>query len=59
MKYQPLLFTLCFLGGVFGGTTSTLMPSYLPVLINEFGQHDADHIGALINAVFIVGMFFE
>lgn len=51
-----LLFILCFLGGVFGGLTSTLVPSYLPVLIQDFASGDEKSIGAIINSVFIFGM---
>jgi MFS family permease len=55
-SYSILLFILCFLGGAFGGLTSTLVPSYLPVLIKDFASGDEESIGAIINSVFIFGM---
>lgn len=55
-KYRYLLFILCFLSGLFGGITSTLLPSYLPVISNNFPHDNIDKISAVINAVFIYGM---
>lgn len=54
--YRYLLFALCFLGGVLGGVTSTLVPSYLPVMIKDFTTSDEKTIEAVINAAFIFGM---
>lgn len=54
--YRYGLFVLCFLGGVLGGVTSTLVPSYLPVMIKDFTTSDEETIKAVINAAFIFGM---
>lgn len=56
------LFFLCFLASAVGGTVSTLMSVYLPVVAKELlGNRNADqltNISALINAVFILGWAF-
>ena len=58
--YLYLLFSICFVGSVFGGVTSTLMSSYLPdVVKNIIGEADKEkmeEVGAVINAVFLFGM---
>jgi MFS family permease len=60
--YLYLVFGLCFLGGVFGGVTSTLMSAYLPVALPELtggaGQTGTDQVGAVINAAYLFGMMF-
>ncbi|MCD6010147.1 MAG: transporter [Flavipsychrobacter sp.] len=57
--YHWLLFTICFLGTAFAGTTSTLMSVYLPVAVKDLlGNKSADelnYISAYINAIFIFG----
>jgi MFS family permease len=56
--YQWTLFTLCFLSVAFGGMVSTLMSIYLPDVMKELQQNDAEqlaHITAYINAAFIFG----
>ncbi|MBX3254722.1 MAG: MFS transporter [Chitinophagaceae bacterium] len=57
--YFWLLFFICFVSGALGGTVSTLMSVYLPVVIKDM-QVAADpalhsSISAYINAVFIFG----
>lgn len=60
--YLYALFGLCFLGGVFGGVTATLMSSYLPdvvkALIGDADQEKMEGVSAVINAVFLFGMTF-
>lgn len=57
--YYCFLFIVCFLGGAIGGTVSTLMSVYLPVVVDELRlQRDGDFLvraGAYINALFIFG----
>lgn len=57
-NYHYLLFAICFLSGLMGGLTSTLVPSYLPTLIKDFATENTERIGAIVNAVFIYGMLF-
>ncbi len=61
-NYLYLMFTLCFLGGVFGGVASTLMSSYLPDVLKDVvstsSEADSDRIGAIINAAYLFGMIF-
>lgn len=56
---RALLFWVCFLSSLFGGTVSTLMAVYLPVavkeLVAETGTQLYDNISASISAVFIFG----
>ncbi|MBC7937272.1 MAG: MFS transporter [Rhizobacter sp.] len=54
--YNIILFACCMLSGIFSGLTSTLVPSYLPVIAGSFDDANGDGISALINAVFIYGM---
>jgi MFS family permease len=58
--YLYLLFSICFIGSVFGGVTSTLMPSYLPDVVKDIiGDADKEkmeEVSAVINAVFLFGM---
>ncbi|WP_290797236.1 MFS transporter [Flavihumibacter sp. UBA7668] len=52
-----LLFLICFLSSIIGGTVSTLMAVYLPIVVKELNL-PADvlsNIGAYINALFIYG----
>ncbi|HRO45564.1 MFS transporter [Agriterribacter sp.] len=57
--YLWVLFGVCFISSAFGGTVSTLMSVYLPVVIKDVqlssdtGEHA--RISAYINAVFIFG----
>ncbi len=57
--YHWFLFTICFLGTAFAGTTSMLMSVYLPIAVKDLlGNKSADelnYISAYINAVFIFG----
>lgn len=60
--YLYFLFAVCFAGGMFGGISSTLMSSYLPVavkdLIGTTTQERTEQISAVINSVFLFGMMF-
>ncbi|MFI5219416.1 MAG: MFS transporter [Bacteroidia bacterium] len=60
--YLYFLFAVCFAGGMFGGISSTLMSSYLPVavkdLIGDTTQERTEQISAVINSVFLFGMMF-
>lgn len=61
--YRIQLFALCFLGGVCGGVTATLMSAYLPVVVKDLLGSDPDpaamdKIGATINATYLFGMMF-
>ena len=53
------LFIVCFLANALGGTVSTLMSVYLPLVVKELlGNRSADElnrISAYINAIFILG----
>ena len=57
--YHWLMFIICFLGNVMGGTASTLMSVYLPVVVKDLlGQVDDEHlnqVSAYINALYFVG----
>lgn len=57
--YYWLLFVICFISGALGGTVSTLMSVYLPVVINDLKvtAEPALHsrISGYINAIFIFG----
>jgi len=57
--YLWMMFTICFIGNVLGGMTSTLMSVYLPEVVKELiGNVDKDqlnHISAYINAIFFAG----
>ncbi len=57
--YHWLLFAICFLSTAFGGTISTLMSVYLPVVVKDLlGDKNPDelnYISAYINAIFIFG----
>jgi MFS family permease len=55
-KYQINLFIICFISGVFAGTTSTLVPSFLPEITKNFSNTNLSQVSAFINAFFIYGM---
>lgn len=52
-----ILFLLCFLSSLLGGTVSTLMAVYLPVVVKELNGSETDlsSLAAYINAIFIFG----
>lgn len=57
--YLWMFFAVCFISSVLGGTVSTLMSVYLPVVLQDT-KFSADageqaRIGAYINAIFIFG----
>lgn len=60
--YHVYLFASCFIAGVVGGTVSTLMSVYLPVVVRDIlGDADVEKlntIGGYINALFICGWAF-
>ena len=60
--YLVGLFTVCFLSSTLGGTVSTLMSVYLPVvvkdLVGNLSQEKMNEIGAYINSIFIFGWTF-
>ena len=57
--YHWLMFSICFLGNVMGGTASTLMSVYLPVLVKDLlgtDRHgDLSQVSAYISALYFVG----
>jgi len=56
--YLGLLFTICFLCSILGGTVSTLMSVYLPVAVKDLlgdAALNMNTISAYINALFIFG----
>jgi MFS family permease len=61
-SYLTLLFILCFLSSALGGTVSTLMSVYLPVVVKDLqGDLSADelnNVSGFINALFIFGWAF-
>jgi len=49
-------FFICFFCNVFAGLISTLMPSYLPVVVRDLsGNSDIASVSAIINALYIAG----
>lgn len=52
-----LAFAICFLLDALGGTVSTLMSVYLPVVVNDVLSDDAqlNNVGAYINSLYILG----
>ena len=60
--YLTLLFVLCFMSSALGGTVSTLMSVYLPVVVKELqGNLQPDELNSVsgfINALFIFGWAF-
>jgi len=59
MKNNISLFIISFLAIALGGTVSTLMSVYLPVVMHELAginnEEELNRIGGYINAVFIIG----
>jgi MFS family permease len=57
--YHWLMFGICFLGNVMGGTASTLMSVYLPVLVRDLmgtsAPGDLGQVSAYISALYFVG----
>lgn len=60
--YRVALFVICFFSTALGGSVSTLMSVYLPVVVKDLqGTVPADEINAIsgyINAIFIFGWAF-
>lgn len=56
-KSYRLLFLICFVSSAIGGTVSTLMSVYLPMVVRDLKLPDAElsTISAYINALFIAG----
>jgi MFS family permease len=61
-QYLNILFAICFTSGVIGAAISTLMPSYLPVVVKELkGNVSTEQIekaGAVLNSIFLYGWMF-
>ncbi|RDC63441.1 MFS transporter [Adhaeribacter pallidiroseus] len=61
-RYRAFLFALCFISSALGGTVSTLMAVYLPVVIKDLqagaSLSAANDISGYINALFIFGWAF-
>ena len=57
-RHQSILFSICFVAGIFAGITSSLMSAYLPDVLRTFGiqAQQGEHIGAIIASVFLFGM---
>jgi len=57
--YHWLMFGICLLGNVVGGTASTLMSVYLPVLVKDLlgsnSPDDLSKVSAYISALYFVG----
>ena len=57
--YLVLLFALCFMSSALGGTVSTLMSVYLPVVVKDLqgdiNPEELNSISGYINALFIFG----
>lgn len=57
--YFAAIFTLCFVSSVLGGSVSTLMSVYLPVVLKDLQAgikpDQVDSVSGLINALFIYG----
>jgi MFS family permease len=60
--YLTLLFILCFVSSALGGTVSTLMSVYLPVVVKELqgdlSAEELNSVSGFINALFIFGWAF-
>ena len=58
-RYLTALFIICFLSSAIGGTVSTLMSVYLPVVVEDISktvqEESINTISAYINALFIFG----
>ena len=61
-SYLTLLFILCFLSSALGGTVSTLMSVYLPVVVKDLqgdlSPDELNNVSGFINALFIFGWAF-
>jgi MFS family permease len=61
-SYRAVLFAICFISTAFGGTVSTLMSVYLPVVIKDLQgnipANEVNYISGYINALFIFGWAF-
>lgn len=58
-SYLFILYAICFACSAFGGITATLMPSYLPVVLNDLeiaAGEERETISAVISAVYLLGM---
>jgi MFS family permease len=57
--YRWLMFTICFLGNVMGGSVSTIMSVYLPVVVKDMlgsvSESHLNQVSAYINAIYIAG----
>jgi MFS family permease len=57
--YHWLMFGICFLGNVMGGTVSTLMSVYLPVLVKDLlgtvEESRLSYVSAYISALYFIG----
>jgi len=57
-----LTFAVCFLGNVLGGTASTLMSVYLPVLVKDFlgivDEAQVSRVSAYISGFYFIGWAF-
>jgi MFS family permease len=57
--YRVILFVICFFSSAFGGTVSTLMSVYLPVVVKDLQGDlppgEINSISGYINAIFIFG----
>ena len=57
--YHWLMFGICFLGNVMGGTVSTLMSVYLPVLVKDLlgtvDESRLSYVSAYISALYFIG----
>jgi len=57
--YRVILFVICFFSSAFGGTVSTLMSVYLPVVVKDLQGNlppgEINAISGYINAIFIFG----
>src|SRR4051812_22470098 len=57
-----LLFTICFISTMFGGTVSTLMSVYLPVavkdLLGDVSAEKFNNVSAYISSIFVFGWMF-
>ncbi|MGY4385302.1 MFS family permease [Pedobacter sp. UYP24] len=60
--YLSILFILCFVSSALGGTVSTLMSVYLPVVVKDLqgdlNPEELNSISGFINALFIFGWAF-
>jgi len=57
--YHWLMFSICFFGNVMGGTASTLMSVYLPVVVKDLlgvvDNEQLNQVSAYISALYFVG----